>query len=427
MDHRQVTEVGEVAEIDADPGTKAQGSTIGGSFLPRRNSLNFLRLVLAVAVVFSHARTIGGFGSEVIFGKTTLGTMAVYGFFGLSGYLIAGSATRNHVGRYLRQRILRIFPAFWVCLIVTAFVFGAIVWYHANPAVANRCGISCYVREPGGPVGYVLHGLWLQVHQSTIAHTLPLGYFRPVWNGSLWTLYFEFLCYLMLAALSLIGLLRHRLAVAILAGSVWIAEIIITAIPSLNQSFSPADNWDLMKMLTFVPIFLGGSLLFLYRDKIPDSGLLAWGCALLVGLGLALPVGNSMPTFTLTSMDLTAVFLVYPLVWLGIHLPFHMIGAHNDYSYGVYIYAYPVQQLLVVWGVSRWGYWPYTLLAVALIFPIAMASWWGIEKHALKLKTLNLPRWTGSGPRVAEDRAIATRSLQEVDRERDDDSVSQRQ
>jgi peptidoglycan/LPS O-acetylase OafA/YrhL len=423
MGHRHVRRAG---ESDTDSSPEAGGSTIGGSFLPRRNSLNFLRLVLAVAVVFSHALTIGGFGSENIFGKTTLGTMAVYGFFALSGYLIAGSATRNHVGRYLWQRFLRIFPAFWVCLIVTAFLFGTIVWFHANPALANRFGISCYVREPGGPVGYVLHGLWLQLHQSTIAHTLPLGFFRPVWNGSLWTLYFEFLCYLMLAALAFLGLLRHRLAVAVLAVAVWMAEIIITAVPSLNQNFHASDNWDVMKMLTFVPIFLGGSLLFLYRDKIPDSGVLAWGGALLVLLGMGLPLGNSVPAFTLTSMDLTAVFLAYPLVWLGIHLPFYMIGARNDYSYGVYIYAYPVQQLLVVWGISRWGYWPYTLLSVALVVPFAGASWWAIEKHALRLKSMTWPLRTTSRPRGAEDPPITTHEQQEVPQRSEGASVGQR-
>jgi peptidoglycan/LPS O-acetylase OafA/YrhL len=240
-------------------------------------------------------------------------------------------------------------------------------------------------------VCYVLHGLWLQVHQGTIAHTLPLGYFRPVWNGSLWTLYFEFLCYLMLAALSLIGLLRHPVGVALLAGAVWLTEITITAAPSLNRQFTTAHNWDLMNMLTLVPIFLGGSLLFLYRDKIPDSGWLALGCSILVLLGLVLPVGNSTPEFTPTSMNLMAVFLAYPLLWLGIHLPLHMVGARNDYSYGVYIYAFPVQQMLVVWGVNRWGYWPYTLLAVVAIVPIAVASWWVIEKHALRLKTIKWP------------------------------------
>src|ERR1700733_6495163 len=239
--------------------TSVRRSTIARSFDPRHNSLNFLRLVLAVVVVVSHAIGLGSFKVQNGVNQTSFGQIAVYGFFGISGFLIAGSASRNNAGRYLWQRFLRIFPAFWICLVVTAFLFGAIVWNHAHPALAGRCGLSCYVREPAGPVGYVVNNLWLQVHQSTIAHTLPLGYFRPVWNGSLWTLYFEFLCYIMLAVVSVIGLLRHRLAVAILAGAVWLAEIIITTVPTWNQAFSPAENWDVMKMLTFVPDVLGGA------------------------------------------------------------------------------------------------------------------------------------------------------------------------
>jgi peptidoglycan/LPS O-acetylase OafA/YrhL len=381
----------------AQRGDDVDRPTIATSFQARRNSLNFLRLVLAAAVVFSHAISLGSFGSEAVLGKTTLGTMAVYGFFGLSGYLIASSASRHHVGRYLWQRFLRIFPGFWVCLVVTAAFFGTVTWYHMNPALARHCGVSCYVHEPGGPVGYVFHNLWLSVDQPTIAHTLPLGYFRPVWNGSLWTLTFEFLCYLLLAVLSLVGLLRHRAAVLSLAVAVWLAEIIITSVPAFTHNFSTAHNWDVMKMLTFVPIFLGGSLLYLYRDKIPDSGLLAWACTFLVLVGLVLPVGESQPTFTLTSMDLVAPFLTYPLLWLGIHLPLHKVGARNDYSYGVYIYAYPVQQLLLVWGVARWGYWPYALTSIAAVVPFAVASWWVIEKHALKLKGVQLPVKLGWG------------------------------
>ncbi|MDA8355323.1 MAG: acyltransferase [Actinomycetota bacterium] len=376
---------------------------IGATFQVHRNSLNFLRLVLALAVVFSHAITIGLFGSENFLGKTTLGTLAVYGFFGISGYLIAGSAERNHVGRYLWQRVLRIFPAFWTCMFVTAFVFGTVVWYHANPLLASRCGVSCYLSEPGGPVGYFLRNLWIQAPQSTIAHTLPLGYFRPVWNGSVWTLYFECMCYVLLAVLSVAGLLRHRLAVALLAATIWLTEIVITSVPQFNQHFSPSDNWDAMKLLTFVPVFLGGSLLYLYRDRVPDSGLLALACALAFLSGLVLPLGNSTPAFTLTSTDLTSVFLAYPLLWLGIHLPLHQVGARNDYSYGVYIYAFPVQQLLVNWGANRWGYWPYAFLSVAAVAPVAAASWWVVERHALRLKTVRWPLPTRLGQRASED------------------------
>ena len=370
-------------------------ATIGSSFDPRSNSLNLLRLVLALMVIFSHSLTIANYGSEGIAGKTTLGTMAVYGFFGLSGYLITRSAMHSSLFHYLIARALRIFPAFWTCLVVVAFVFGPIVWRHANPILARRCSWSCYLHEPGGPLGYVGRNLALQIHQSTIANTLPLGFFRPVWNGSLWTLSYEFICYLLIGLLAVIGALRHRWSVVGLFGVVWTAMILITSIPVWNHAFSPFSNWFIMQLLTFVPIMLGGAILWLFRDSIPDSGWLALCSLGLFALGFVLPLGGDVPAYSLTSTAFTAVFLTYPLVWLGIHLPFPQVAARNDYSYGVYIYAYPIQQMLVVFGAASLGYLAYSLLSVVCVAPMALASWWIIERPSLALKR----KITRSAPR----------------------------
>lgn len=78
------------------------------SFDPRHNSLNLLRLVLACAVICSHAIDLGLFGRDWIGNRTTIGTLAVYGFFGISGFLIARSAESHSPGRYLWQRRLHI-------------------------------------------------------------------------------------------------------------------------------------------------------------------------------------------------------------------------------------------------------------------------------------------------------------------------------
>lgn len=357
--------------------------TFNQSYDPRRNSLNCLRLILALGVVFSHALTLGALGSEVIGNKTTFGTIAVYGFFGISGYLIAGSAARHGVGRYLWQRFLRIFPAFWVCLLVTAFVFGLVAWSHDH-----QCGLTCYVRQPVGPWGYVFNNAWLKMRQLAIGSTLRTVPVPDVWNGSLWTLFYEFLCYLVLAILALVGMLRNRWTVAALGAFAWATEIVITSVPSFSAQFDLYHHWDEYKMLTFVPIFLTGSAMWLYRERLPDSGVLALGCVAAVLVGFALPVGTHEPGFALTSIDMVAPFLAYPLLWLGAHLPLQSVGATNDYSYGIYIYAWPVQQLLALWGVNRWGYVPYVLATVALTAPFAVASWWIVERHALRLKAL---------------------------------------
>ena len=346
------------------------------------------------------------FGSESVLGKTTLGTVAVFGFFGISGYLIVGSAARNNVGRYLWLRFLRIFPAYWICLVVTACLFGTIAWFHFNPGLSKECGLHCYVNEPGGPVGYVTHNFWLQENQETIAKTVPGGFFGFGWYGPLWTLELEFLCYLLLAALSVFGLLRRRSLVALIAAAAWIGEIVIVSNRTLSVRFYPISGWDwiaffgfkveVQKILVLVLIFLSGSLLYLYREKIPDSGTLMLGASVFFLAGFVIPIGHESPDYYQTSLDLTVVFLVYPLIWLGIHLPFARVGAVNDYSYGIYIYAFPIQQLLVIWGVNKWGYWSYTAVTLAIVIPFAVASWWLIEKHALRLKNLKMAQHSRS-------------------------------
>ena len=406
---------------DLDRSLRRGRRTLEEAFTDRHNSLNFIRLVLAVAVVVSHASLIGGFPGEDVNGKQSLGMLAVYGFFGISGFLIAGSASRNSMGRYLWQRCLRILPGFWVCLVITAFVFGVIGWGFQSHPHDFHSGILGYFNARNGPFSFLFHDFLLNMNQNSIANT-PRGV--PAigdWNGSLWTLIYEFLCYLFLGALALVGLLRRRYVVFALAGALWIAVAAITLNPKLNARYNyfyqAVINISMIKLLTFSTIFFVGALLYLFRDKVPDSGLLALGCGALFISGLWLPVGGRLPFYLMSSTDLTAPMLVYPLLWLGIHLPCQEIGARNDYSYGVYIYAYPVQQLLAIWHAERWGYVLFLLLGVAGTVPLAVASWWLIEKNALKLRKLDVGDvfpWMSRNRRPAQAHPGVARGL--VDR-----------
>ena len=76
--------------------------------------------------------------------------------------------------------------------------------------------------------------------------------------------------------------------------------------------------------------------------------------------------------------------LVYAVLWLGIHIPFHHLGSANDGSYSIYIYAYPVQVLLAIWRVTRSGHLANAALRVLAAIPLAMASWWLIERPVLR-------------------------------------------
>ncbi|HUO48634.1 MAG TPA: acyltransferase [Acidimicrobiales bacterium] len=368
--------------------------SFGTVFDPARNSLNFLRLALALAVLASHSIPLGGFGDENLLVHTTIGTVAVFGFFAISGYLIAASAQRTSVPRFLWQRCLRIFPAFWVCLIVTAGVIAVIAWLGHGSFLRPHCGAECYGLGRGGAVDYVVHNFLLRMNQHRIAGTpwnVPYPY---TWDGSLWTLFYEFVCYLLLGLLALVGLLRRRTVVTVLAVAVWCAAAVVAfgwAAPVLNA--------DLQRLAYLVPPFLAGTLLFLYRDRVPDSAWLAVGFGAAYVATLWLPLGG----WFISGPMLFAPLLAYPVLWLGVHLPFQRVGARNDYSYGIYVYAFPVQQLLVVFGLARWGYLPFTFIAVGLTVPLAVASWWAVERNALKLKRarLRVPPVTARGPAPA--------------------------
>jgi peptidoglycan/LPS O-acetylase OafA/YrhL len=354
-------------------------TSIGQRFDPRKNSLNFLRLVFALLVVVGHAATLGGYSWELWLIRSPFQDIAVNGFFAISGYLITGSALRSNTVRYLWQRILRIFPGYWVCLLVTALGFGIVGWIHGHT------NLNGYFGGHNGAVQYVIGNADLRVdHYSINGSPNPVPY-RGVWNGSIWTLEFEFCCYLMVGALALVRMLRRRLLIVALFLVSWALEALHFALPA---HFSHGD------LLRFVPIFLAGALVHLYKDKLPDSTVLlaAFLAFLVVGCAVSADGGN-----------LAGPLFAYPCIWAGAHLPFERVGAKNDLSYGIYIYAFPISQLLALWSVNRWGAVPYVILIIAATFVFAWVSWTLVEKQALKVK-----RWSpGKGRTRSEPVPVA--------------------
>jgi peptidoglycan/LPS O-acetylase OafA/YrhL len=339
---------------------------------------------MALLVIVSHSITLGGFGNEAILGNQSLGSLAVDGFFGISGFLICGSAMRHierqgrrrGLVRYFWDRVLRIFPAYWLCLVVTAAFFGPIGWLAAHHT------LSGYWSDPLGPVHYLTSNFTIRIGTLQIAGTPAHIPYPLTWDTSLWTLYWEFLCYIGIAILAALGLLFRRGVVAGIAVAVWCIEI--------GLFFHPLQRTSAEFSTRFAAIFLVGALMYLYRDRVPDSGVLALGLLVVACVGFAVGHPHSRDPDWLTGPA-----LVYPVLWLGSHLPFQRIGATNDISYGVYIYAFPVGQLLAIAGVQRAGYVPYVLATIICTLPLAAASWWGLEKWALmarKWQPLNRQR-----------------------------------
>ena len=221
-------------------------------------------------------------------------------------------------------------------------------------------------------------------------------------DGSLWTLFYEFLCYLILGALALAGILRRRSWVLVATVGLWVVAAVITGDSGLDNRFNVFHNWVWMNLIKFAVIFFVGAVVYLYREVIPDSGWLAAGCAGLFIVSLWLPTEGGASAYNFTASGLLAPLVTYPMLWLGIHLPFERIGAHNDYSYGTYIYAYPVTVLLVIWHVQRWGYMPFLLATAAVTAIFAAGSWWVIEKRALSLKKIEVSALRRKGPPAVE-------------------------
>lgn len=345
-------------------------SPIGMRLSSRDNSLNAVRLILAAAVILAHSWTLGGYGSSAF---TWIGANSVNGFFALSGFLIAGSRLRNGFGHYLWRRAQRIFPGFWVCLLVIGFAFA--------PLGALIAGQSW---NPLHSVSYVLDNASLVIFTRDIGDTLAASQEGANWNRSFWSLMHEFIAYLLCGAALGIAWVRRNLALS--------AGLVVIALPIAAWSVGDLDGHahminDSLRLLTF---FAAGVLAHSLRDRIPTSHPLAALSAVIV---VAAGFSSEMALNTFTAIPLTYLLLHIGATWRT------SIAAKEDVSFGLYIYGYPVQQVLGMIGLGIAPVPVFALVSLALTYPLALASWRLVEKPAMRLRLPARP--TGDLPSVA--------------------------
>ena len=344
----------------------------------RRNSFAFLRFTFAVLVVLSHSYSLGGFGKDSLYsfsnGQSSLGSVAVDSFFVISGVLITYSyLNTTSIWRYLWHRILRILPGYWVCLLVTALMFGAIIHYY-------QYGTFNYFRSfPNNPLTYIKANLWLLIGQRSIGDLLGANPYPNDFNGSLWVLWYLFLCYLVLAAFGLLGLLKKHNA--ILVGVVlclWVANIFEQYV--INTGLMPLLKYGSVKAPNLLIYFVAGSVFLLEKKRIPLHYSLVLAAAGLVLLSWRYGFYNVV----------SPVVVPYIVIWLAVKLPFKGLDKWGDYSYGIYVYAFPIQQMLCVFGLHNYGKSAYFSVSLVLAMVIAVGSWWLIEKPCLGLKSISI-------------------------------------
>jgi peptidoglycan/LPS O-acetylase OafA/YrhL len=331
--------------------------TLGERGAARTNGFDYLRIGLAIAVVCFHAYALNEGSLQGMPWAFQLGGKLIMPmFFALSGFLVAGSLVRvSSLVEFVALRVFRLVPALAVEILLSALILGPLLSafpvrrYFADPAFA------VYFQNIYGSIHFALPGLFL--------HN-PVG---GVVNGSLWTIPFELACYVILVALVVLGITRWARLFALL---VFTAAIVIpmgvwlTGDPLLFGSVQG-------RVLVFS--FLAGVALFFLRDRVPFHRGVALAAAVVTVAGFAFPQWSYFAVFS----------VAYLTVWLGLqNLP---AAPGGDYSYGLYLFAFPLQQ--AIWQlVPIRAWWMNLALALPLGLAYAAFSWHCVEKPVLARK-----------------------------------------
>jgi peptidoglycan/LPS O-acetylase OafA/YrhL len=349
--------------------------------LDRRNNFGFLRLLFASLVILAHSPELvdGNVSREILcrlFGILSFGDVAVDGFFLVSGYLITLSFLRSKSNlEYLLKRVLRIYPGY-----IAAFLFSLLIVGPLAGGTITDLRSVLTIRMLGH----------LMILDSPELKSAFLGLNKPFLNGSIWTLAFEFRCYFGLIILGALGVLRRR-KIFLVITAVLVEALVMTheniaffhiQIPGhipvppvmLHLLFG-----DPMQAIRLYAIFSCGVCFYLFRDKIvyqPKIAMIA-AAALL----------NLMFSYQLAEAAI-AVFGGYILFWFALSVKkdsLARIGDQNDISYGMYLYAWPIQNL-VIWHFRHISPWLLVVITVACAGVFAYGSWICVERPFLRLK-----------------------------------------
>ena len=333
-----------------------------------KNGFNFLRLVFALFVVITHSYPLSGapdidYLKRVSGGQVSFSFLGLSGFFIISGYLVFQSLDRsNNLLVYFRKRVLRIFPGLFVMLLLTVllgvFVYeGTFQNYIGNPYVWT----------------YLPSNLLLVKSQGIIPGIFTNNPYNPTINGSLWSILYEFSFYIALAALFFF----KRRAQILITASV-LALMLAGKLFWANELSVYRYILELRLVLEYGPFFAFGALLAMIGIKQnPGNNLI-----------IALLTFALVAVIYFRVFDEARFFILPPLVILAGLSPMtflqRALDKLGDISYGIYIYAFPLQQTLVHF--FRLDAMELMAWSVVLSSLLGYFSWHCIEKYALRLK-----------------------------------------
>lgn len=347
----------------------------------RDNNFDFLRFFAAALVVFGHSYGLSGQADReplrLFSGSYDSADIAVHAFFVMSGFLIAGS-WRNSLSvlHFAAKRALRIFPALIVSVLFVMLVIGPLATTLSMAEYLGAAQTLAYLTNAALITQFHLPGVF---ESNPFPHTV---------NGSLWTLPYEVLMYVTVLTLGLAKVFGRSSA---LIGLVLMVAVHFHLIPSYEMQS------DLLHKATRLGMFFyAGVVLYLYRPLMPWNWKLA---ALLVALNLLSARSDYWELMHVVTLPYLTLYLAQ------LRIPtLSGFGKAGDFSYGLYIFSFPIQQLLMHWTGGQLGLIAFMALGFTASLALAVLSW-----HLIELPALRLKRYLPSRPPSAA-RAIATPS-----------------
>lgn len=346
------------------------------------NNFDFIRFLLATAVIFCHCYAIYyGYDKFLMYEpfmkwsrqQISIGSVAVNGFFIISGFLIVKSWERSgNFRQYLKKRILRIYPGFLVAFALSFLVFGPL----GHMETYSYENYWAFIQS------VPLKREWLNMWslQAPLEHRYFTNLPQSGLNNSLWTIQYEFVCYLVLPLLAWLGCFKDKrwLLASFLLCYLGLGLQSFGYVFSFDQSLS---GWFISNPYyypRFFVYFLSGAVVYSYRYWVIRSNSLAWIATALIVIAFR---------FQLVEV-LLPIALTYLIFFFAYHpkIQWHHFGRAGDFSYGIYLYGWPLQQLIMLY------WWPYLnpVLFFLAVMPLigfwAYLSWRFVERPVLKWK-----------------------------------------
>lgn len=339
------------------------------------NNFNLIRMVAAIAVIISHsfALAIGERGTDPLYSLLgmSLGEIAVNLFFITSGLLVTQSlCLRNNLRQFIIARALRIYPALIVSVVFCILLGGILTTFNFSDYFSSNELIK-----------FILYNSTIIITDyQTLPGVFATAPYDPSINGSLWTLPWELRMYLVLLGAGLVKLISQYLKIKVNIFTIVIIAIACTSTYyHFQYHFSQEVHWFYSKAARFLSAFFLGASIYIFKDYIRLSSKLFISFCILIVIAYMISKLAFFAVFTLLS---PYIILYVAYIPKGRILNYNKLG---DYSYGTYIYAWPIQQTLAVTFI---GITPIIMMLLTFILTLLIAalSWHYVEKPSMKLK-----------------------------------------